>query len=1210
MKLFFNKKIMTSIFIILVVLFNIISYIGSLNSSFEITNSNSNNLTSKYSYSNSNSYRSTNSNALTNSNSSKAKLLTLSHTTNSSSTKVKTKTKTKAKAKNIIVNTFSSQLNNKKERKINIINIRKQDFQYNKNDKNRENKSNSSNNDTADTNSNANYIKENKDSDTPCNKYISSLLNSSSNNIEKVILFNDWVKFLQFKTHEYSAYNTNQNTFFSNKLYYYQNNNFNNKKNELSEYLIPDKYHYMIILVKEKLIITSYNKDLMLRRYNKNKNKSSINNNLSESNIDIEAYIKSLFSSDSNSSIDKKSKEDYIKYNKCWIINITNIKPINPYIKSNNANAGTTTNDFDSGVIDLESNNEGFCFNINEKENDYLSNSSSTELTWLFCFDNNNKKIELLSKLISLYKINKQVLNLAVNKNNHNDDRFVSLNDNKVNDNEFNYDSNSKNGYWVVVKNWSECSKPCGGGVSHLNRLCIPPLGNGLPCFGDSVLIRECNTHECKYSNSSINITNSSSDNAIKGVVDDTTNNKNTLSIEFLNTTTKKPSIQFTGFSNSPLKDEYCVIKEEDLLLTIDINCHNNNDNSFNSKVIVESIKKDTITSHLVSFSNLNSQQLNEKLSDSVKNSNEKSSSTNDNKEIGYLSNKFPVRIRITPYSLSIYTSPDQIENENDNRNNEAPKNPPFKVFDLDDIKVTKYLEKESYESSGKQNTSSYNLLCMKIIDKTTDKINNNNTNTNANNTNSSSQSIHNKSITQNEEYINYMKLINTIKSKEVVSNLNSNSANDEAESNSIILCPYPLQSSVSQNVIPEIIKAYTDFKTTCSKTKTKSKINKIKDREKDFNNDLLLSNTINYQNYNKKLKSLIQETQLKLINSQERAQLKNQDRELTNQLSDTNSLAIQALKKELKIERLIKNEEKLKLRQKENEINKKIINQEKKERLINEAITEKTIINKIDLIKKFRKAEEKRVKDSIIKKVLERRENLRRSILMLREKSEKKELIINDILEKNRKIKMGMMLENGVIAKNNGECIDNFDNGGEYGSDSSKKGSSSYKNLNSYDSENKTSNVKDNARTDVDSGIKNNKGTGSSNISNISNPSNSLIYSYNINDDQSDAKDIKKCKIDKDEELQAKKYCLKAFKYNPTWYKDCIDMEFFCEICCKQETEINDTKNRLYCANELCGIGKTDDDINLNNQESILKDGLLGNNNSVNKFLWKKTSN
>jgi len=40
----------------------------------------------------------------------------------------------------------------------------------------------------------------------------------------------------------------------------------------------------------------------------------------------------------------------------------------------------------------------------------------------------------------------------------------------------------SKDGQWVVVKKWSECSKTCGGGVSVLQRMCLPPKPGGRPC--------------------------------------------------------------------------------------------------------------------------------------------------------------------------------------------------------------------------------------------------------------------------------------------------------------------------------------------------------------------------------------------------------------------------------------------------------------------------------------------------------------------------------------------------------------------------------------------------------------------------------------------------------------------------------------------------------------------------------------------------------
>ena len=57
----------------------------------------------------------------------------------------------------------------------------------------------------------------------------------------------------------------------------------------------------------------------------------------------------------------------------------------------------------------------------------------------------------------------------------------------------------NKNITWIAITPWSECSKSCGGGKSHLQRLCILPKNNpgSEKCEGDRVLLKDCNMQPC-----------------------------------------------------------------------------------------------------------------------------------------------------------------------------------------------------------------------------------------------------------------------------------------------------------------------------------------------------------------------------------------------------------------------------------------------------------------------------------------------------------------------------------------------------------------------------------------------------------------------------------------------------------------------------------------------------------------------------------------
>lgn len=52
-------------------------------------------------------------------------------------------------------------------------------------------------------------------------------------------------------------------------------------------------------------------------------------------------------------------------------------------------------------------------------------------------------------------------------------------------------------GKWVILQDWSQCTQICGGGRQYLQRLCVPPQNGGIPCDGETLLVKECNTNPC-----------------------------------------------------------------------------------------------------------------------------------------------------------------------------------------------------------------------------------------------------------------------------------------------------------------------------------------------------------------------------------------------------------------------------------------------------------------------------------------------------------------------------------------------------------------------------------------------------------------------------------------------------------------------------------------------------------------------------------------
>jgi len=52
-------------------------------------------------------------------------------------------------------------------------------------------------------------------------------------------------------------------------------------------------------------------------------------------------------------------------------------------------------------------------------------------------------------------------------------------------------------GYWVTINDWTACSLKCGGGVSTLQRACVPPKNGGKTCKGTAINNKVCNVKPC-----------------------------------------------------------------------------------------------------------------------------------------------------------------------------------------------------------------------------------------------------------------------------------------------------------------------------------------------------------------------------------------------------------------------------------------------------------------------------------------------------------------------------------------------------------------------------------------------------------------------------------------------------------------------------------------------------------------------------------------
>jgi hypothetical protein len=106
-------------------------------------------------------------------------------------------------------------------------------------------------------------------------------------------------------------------------------------------------------------------------------------------------------------------------------------------------------------------------------------------------------------------------------------------------------DIKKRNVTWVPITKWSDCTKPCGGGKSYLQRLCIIPEDSNEKCEGEMILEKSCNLDPCETLDSELSKYNMTRVQALSQI--------NNIPV-----------------SKKPMRYEKCKIKEGDLALYID----------------------------------------------------------------------------------------------------------------------------------------------------------------------------------------------------------------------------------------------------------------------------------------------------------------------------------------------------------------------------------------------------------------------------------------------------------------------------------------------------------------------------------------------------------------------------------------------------------------------------------------------------------------
>jgi len=123
-----------------------------------------------------------------------------------------------------------------------------------------------------------------------------------------------------------------------------------------------------------------------------------------------------------------------------------------------------------------------------------------TSQNWVICLDKVADRTLLMRTIANIKLIKQIVRGESMHTDNrkpslsnflhpHKTPRFERYNGPGANKN--------KDGFWVLLQDWSQCSKKCGTGTQWQHWLCQPPLKGGHPCVGKGIRSRPCNINPC-----------------------------------------------------------------------------------------------------------------------------------------------------------------------------------------------------------------------------------------------------------------------------------------------------------------------------------------------------------------------------------------------------------------------------------------------------------------------------------------------------------------------------------------------------------------------------------------------------------------------------------------------------------------------------------------------------------------------------------------
>jgi len=157
-----------------------------------------------------------------------------------------------------------------------------------------------------------------------------------------------------------------------------------------------------------------------------------------------------------------------------------------------------------TGIVDFGEHSIGSCLEITAQipkvfKPIYRKRVGPHKLSrWIICMDKKKDKFNLLQTLIKLK------VKLQENRKDPFDER---LDEKELREGPPEVKTGKKtkkqvplpkDGYWMLLQDWTKCTLKCGGGASYQQFMCVPPKNGGRPCKGEAVRMKPCNTQPCE----------------------------------------------------------------------------------------------------------------------------------------------------------------------------------------------------------------------------------------------------------------------------------------------------------------------------------------------------------------------------------------------------------------------------------------------------------------------------------------------------------------------------------------------------------------------------------------------------------------------------------------------------------------------------------------------------------------------------------------